>query len=263
MDYEGVLASLKSWAEADDNVRALVMTGSGGAAEAHSLSDRDIEVYAHDVDALLADESWWTRLGEVLVVERLQNGDGHPTRLAYYVGGKLDFTLIPAGQLRGTTYERPYTVLLDKDGASSSLRKGAPSSQMPDEAEFTESLNWAYAAALMCAKAAVRDELWAAKFRDHDLKGQLLQMIEWDHRSRYGADYDTRYLGTRMNNWMDQDVRDELFGCWGHLDAADTASALRNTVKLFATVAERTAEARGFGAFHHARVNGEIEAILA
>lgn len=59
----------------------------------------------------------------------------------------------------------------------------------------------------MCAKATVRDELWAAKFRDQDLNARLLQMIEWDHRARYGADYDTRYLGTRMTTWMDPDVR--------------------------------------------------------
>jgi aminoglycoside 6-adenylyltransferase len=51
LDYEQALASLKSWAEADANVRALVMTGSGGAGNTHPLSDRDIEIHAKHVDA--------------------------------------------------------------------------------------------------------------------------------------------------------------------------------------------------------------------
>jgi aminoglycoside 6-adenylyltransferase len=88
-------------------------------------------------------------------------------------------------------------------------------------------------------------------------------MIEWDHRARYGAEYDTHYLGTRMNEWMDQDIREQLNGCWGHFDAVDTAVALRNTILLFSTVASRSAAAWRFPSFNHARVHAEVEAILA
>lgn len=263
MDYNRALASLQKWAEANQNVRAVVMSGSGAAGDAHPLSDRDIEIYAQHVDALLTDESWWSNLGDVLVVERLENGDGHPTRLAYYAGGKLDFTLVPADQLAGKTYPRPYRVLLDKDGQGGTLQLSRPCWATPSQPEFAESINWAYAAALMCAKACVRDELWAAKFRDQDLKARLLQMIEWDHRARYGPDYDTRHLGTRMTTWMDPEVRDELLSCWGHLDAVDTATALRSTIKLFAALAARTAAVWGFADFDHGRLASEIETILA
>lgn len=228
VDYEKAFADLTKWAQRNDDVRALVMTGSGGAKTAHPLSDRDIEVYTTDVEALVDDESWWSGLGDVLVVERLENADADPTRLVYYIGGKLDFTLVPADRLNGMTYERPFKILLDKDEVAASLRLSTPATgEVPDAADFEEAVDWAYAAALMCAKAVVRDELWAAKFRDNDLKEQLLQMVEWDHRSRYGADYDTRYLGTRMNQWMDADIRQSLLGCWGHLDAVDTVRALR------------------------------------
>lgn len=33
-------------------------------------------------------------LGDALAVERLENGDDKSTRLIYYLGGKLDFTLV-------------------------------------------------------------------------------------------------------------------------------------------------------------------------
>ena len=124
-------------------------------------------------------------------------------------------------------------------------------------------MNWAYAAALMCAKAVARGEVWSAKIRDANLKDQLLEMIEWDHRTRYGPDFDTRYLGTQMNEWMDADVREALPTCWGHLNAADTESALRSSVDLYATLAGRTALNLDLPNFHHEALRAELETILS
>jgi hypothetical protein len=58
-------------------------------------------------------------------------------------------------------------------------------------------------------------------------------------------------------------VRQELLGCWAHLDPVDTIVGLRNTIRLFSDLASRTAAALGFHPFDHARVHAEIEAILA
>lgn len=161
------------------------------------------------------------------------------------------------------TYERPFTVLLDKDGQARSLHCVPPQRSLPDAESFHTCVNEAYAAALMCAKAVVRDELWPAKIRDEDLKWNLLQMIEWDHLARYGTAYDTRYHARRMNEWMDTDVRTQLLGCWGHLDATDTVAALRRTVDLFARLAERTAALCEIAPFDHDGLHEEIELILS
>jgi aminoglycoside 6-adenylyltransferase len=115
MDYLAVLNELTKWAERTDSVRGVLVTGSAAAGDVHPLSDRDIEIYSHDVEGLLEDDSWWNALGEVLVVERLENDLEHPTRLIYYVGGKLDFTLMPAGDLPTVVHTRPFQVLVDKD----------------------------------------------------------------------------------------------------------------------------------------------------
>jgi aminoglycoside 6-adenylyltransferase len=88
-------------------------------------------------------------------------------------------------------------------------------------------------------------------------------MIEWDHRARYGPDFDTRYLGTRMNQWMDADIRDALLNCWGRLDAKDTEFALRNTIDLYTRLATRTATNLGMPTFDHERLSAELETILA
>ncbi|WP_051133275.1 aminoglycoside 6-adenylyltransferase [Nocardia paucivorans] len=142
-----------------------LLTGSAAQGADHPLSDRDIQVFTTDIAALLEDESWWERLGEVLVVERLEDGDGNPTRLVYYAGGKLDFTLLPADDLGGRFYGRPFRVLLDKDSIAGTASHRPLVASAPKAGEFWESVNWAWAAALMEAKAIVRDEPWSAKLR--------------------------------------------------------------------------------------------------
>lgn len=39
-------------------------------------------------------------------MERTENDNGQPTRLIYFTGGKLDFTLITADELATATYDR-------------------------------------------------------------------------------------------------------------------------------------------------------------
>ncbi|MCP9945971.1 aminoglycoside 6-adenylyltransferase [Streptomyces somaliensis] len=262
MDYTAALAALVEWAESAPAVRALVLTGSAAQATEDRLSDRDVQVFTSNTAVLLEDESWWRRLGEVLVVERLEDGEGNPTRLVYYVGGKFDFSLLPAEKLGGRGYDRPYRVLLDKDGlaATTALRPGR--AEPPSAEEFDESVNWAWAAALMEARAIVRDEPWSARLRDQDLKEQLLEMIEWDHRARYGAAFDTHHLGARMRRWMDRDVQRALRRCWSGADPREAAQALLATVELYVELAGRTAVRYGFPVFDHERVGAELRSVL-
>ena len=84
-------------------------------------------------------------------------------------------------------YDRPFTVLLDKDEVAGDFTLCAPTVVGPTQAVFDESANWAGAAVLMTAKAIMRDEPWSVMMRDADFKVELLRMIEWDHILRYGS----------------------------------------------------------------------------
>src|SRR4051794_31330880 len=141
MDYERVLEQVVAWAGANDNVRAVVLTGSAarGPEMVHPESDRDLEIYADQPHELLDDESWFADLGTVLVVERLPNPGWHPTRLVYYADGKLDFTVAPTSALQSASYSRAFRVLLDKDGLTRELRivRARPRA-LPAQGEFDE-----------------------------------------------------------------------------------------------------------------------------
>lgn len=260
MDYDLVVASILEWAETDPNIRAIVLTGSAATGSHHRLSDRDLEIHLHDTQPLEDDDSWWNSLGDVLAVERLEDAAGRPTRLIYYVGGKLDFTLVGVdNQL--VSHDRPFQVLLDKDGSAARFHVQETPPGPPGQEDFDECLNWACAAALMTAKAIARDEPWSIMIRDSGLKSGLLQLIEWDHTLRYGPSRDVRHLGTRMRNWMDQDIQDQLERCWQPF--AGDGSALLASMNLFGQLASRVAGMAGLADFDHQSVRAEVERILA
>lgn len=262
MDYNSVLKSLLAWADRTETVRCVVLTGSAVSATAHPLSDRDLELHVRNTEILERDDSWWSALGDVLAVERLENGNDQPTRLVYYVGGKLDFTLVDIRGERGA-YDRPFEVLLDKDGDAAGFRIDAPPHVPVDQDAFNECLNWGYAAAFMIAKAVVRDEPWTVKVRDHDLKNELLRIIEWDHMARYGDRIDVRYQGTRMRGWMDVDIQQRLNACWASFDLSDSRKALIASLALFGEMATRTAKTAGLEDFDHEAMQTEVSNILS
>ena len=266
MDHQEALVRVVEWATRNENIRVVVLTGSGarGVAEMDALSDLDIELYVDRPSELLENDSWYEGFGDLLVVEKLSNPEWFPTRLAYYVNGKIDFLIAPSSATSEAKYVRPFRVLVDKDGTTKDLRI-TPSSrhESPGHAEYLECANWFYAAALMCAKCVVRGELWMAKVREFELMSQLLQMIEWDHRARYGKEFDTWYLGLHWRDWMDEDVRDDLASCWGHFDAVDSSDALLQATLLFDRLVDRTASELGLGPFAHQRVIQELKRILA
>jgi aminoglycoside 6-adenylyltransferase len=265
VDHELVLDTIIEWAQADENIRAVVLTGSMARGVEHTdeWSDLDVELYAVDPARLLDDDSWYGTFGTVLAVEALPNAGDHPTRLLYLVDGKIDFTVAPVSSIGARRYVRPFRVLVDKDETAANLAlQSASSAGPPSAADVLRCMNHFYAAALMAAKAIVRGELWAATIRDRDLKAELLSMIEWDHKARYGWAYDTWYDGKYLATWADKDVQDGLANCWARFDPSDMTRALVANLDLFDEVARRVSSATDAASFDGAGARAEALRIL-
>lgn len=264
MDHERAVAAITHWARQDGNIRAVLLTGSvavDGAADA--LSDLDIELYATDPQALLQSSSWYHQFGDVLVVEALPNPGWHPTRLVYYSGAKIDFAIAGVDSCTHSRHDRPVRILVDKDGLTADLEQLQSAGTPPPVEDVEQCIHWFYAAALMEAKLLVRRELWQAKFREWDLMRQLLRMVEWDHRSRYGWDYDTWYNGKRIAQWADADLRESAEGLWAPYETTAMTAALLRAVDLFAPLAESVGSAVELPPFDHGRVTAEVRRLLA
>jgi aminoglycoside 6-adenylyltransferase len=265
VDQEKSLREVVDWARENDNVRLVVVTGSVARGEGvDALSDLDLELYVREPAELLTDLTWYRRFGDVLAVEELENPGWNPTRLVYYVDGKIDFMIGALSVLdRGVSYDRAFTVTLDKDGLADRVTLDRGPASPPTRDDFRRCVDWFTAAALMQARDIVRDEPWKAKIRDRDLKDELLEMIEWDHRARYGWEFDTWHLGSHMRRWMDADVQEALEQCWAPFSLDDTRAALVSSIALFDRVCSRTAHALRFDAFDLVRVSAEVQRILA
>jgi hypothetical protein len=141
MDHQKTIDHHVEWATSEENIRAVVLTGSGalGGPRFDGLSDLDVDLYVLRPSELLDERSWYEAFGEVLVVEALPNPGWHPTRLIYFVDGKIDFTLVPAAALADATYTRPFRVLVDKDQLTEHLRvTSRPTDEPPSDEEFLE-----------------------------------------------------------------------------------------------------------------------------
>jgi len=103
--------------------------------------------------------------------------------------GLAQLIITPASDIGVDTYDEPFRVHGDKDQAAGRLPVVTANRALPGESEFSECISWCYAAAIMAARCVARDEPWLAKGRDWDAKQELLKMIEWDHRARYGAGF--------------------------------------------------------------------------
>jgi aminoglycoside 6-adenylyltransferase len=267
VDQLTVLQQVVAWARGEDNVRAVVLTGSVARGEDafDELSDLDLELYVTDPAGLLDHDGWYEPFGEVLVVEALQNPGWHPTRLVYYAEGKIDFMVAPIDVLvRGVTYDRPFQLLLDKDNLHAAIRRRPPQHfARPTPSEFFHCVHCFYAAAIMWAKYLARNDPWSAKVRDWDTKKLLLQMLEWDHKARKGWDFDTCHNGTHLREWADPQLLDSIDACWSAISRQDSARALLKSLSLFDALSARTAIALGIRPFDGTRIRQQVAHLLA
>ncbi|MDP9184873.1 MAG: aminoglycoside 6-adenylyltransferase, partial [Actinomycetota bacterium] len=228
------------------------------------LSDIDLELYVREPERLLGHDEWYRRFGEVLVVEVLENPEWHPTRLVYYANGKVDFMIASVDVAAvGVAFDRPFQVVVDKDGLADRMSFVPAVTKPPTPEEFTECIHWFYAAALMWVKHCVRRDPWAAKLREWEANGQLLRMVEWDHRSRHGWDYDTWYLGSHLRDWMDADTVEALSRCWADFSEPNMANAAAASVALFDALSGRAADAVGLPRFDARAVRFEIDQLVS
>jgi aminoglycoside 6-adenylyltransferase len=266
VDHQAVLEQVVEWARSDGNIRASVLTGSVArdAQGVDTEADLDVELYVTTPSLLLQDDTWYQQFGEVLVVEALVNPGWHPTRLIYYADGKIDFMIAPATILSSAVhYDRPFRILLDKDGVSNAFQHTAQApTQLPTSAEFLQCVHWFYAAAIMWAKYLARDDPWAAKQRDWDSKTQLLLMLEWDHKARKGWDYDTWYRGVHLRAWVDADLLDPIAACWSGVARSESLQALHASLALFDRLSTRSATALGITPFDAAGVRRRIQHLV-
>ncbi len=240
------LTTIVEWAEREDRVLSLIMTGAQTQNDRadDGLSDRDLELIFDDYEPFALDDAWLRHFAPVWVYQPLFQDQDYPTRLVFYEGGhKVDFTLADSRRLLGMVergrldhlYERGYRVLVDKTGLTRDLPKPSgdfPIVQLPNQGEFQTVVEEFWFEAAHIPKYLLRGELWVVKFRDWTMKCDLLKLMEWHAIARSDEPVDVRYIGTHAPKWTDERTWNELQGVFARFDAADSWRALLASMNL-------------------------------
>lgn len=258
----GLLASIRAWATAQDDVRALVQTGSIARHDglADEFSDLDIEIVARDPVTLIESDTWIGEIGNPITILHLDADDAQEwsTRLVIFEGGiKVDFTLAGFRRLEGMSgaggldplYERGYSVLLDKDELAKKLPAPgftAPARPFPSEALFRERVEEFWFETFHVPRYLARGELYQAKQRDWTMKELLLEMMEWHALTRSGGAVDVWHIGKGIRSWTDSATWAELQETFGRLDTQDARRAHDATTRLYSRLAREVAGMRGW-----------------
>ena len=260
-----VLDRLIAWGEAQQSIRALVLTSSRARADAtvDLLSDYDVIVAVTDTASFEANDDWAAAYGRPLA----RWGDrseryGLTTfflGVVYSDGVKVDYTIWPDALLERVAKAEAlpdeldvgYRVLLDKDGRTSGWAAPAYRAHIPappKEAEYRAIIEEFWWDTTYVAKALWRGEVVFAKFvLDYDAKFiALRRVLEWrielDHEwsLRPGA------YGRGLERLLPADISDELASTFAGTGVEDNWDALFRTTALFRRVATEVGDALGY-----------------
>lgn len=257
-----VVRRLTAWANAEDDVRALVLTSSRARADdtVDELSDYDVIAAVRDAPAFVERGSWrhayggpsatWGDEGHVLGEATSFRGVVHDD------GVKIDWTFWPDVLLERAAGVAPlpdaldvgYRVLLDKDGATArwarpSFRAHIPRKPTPDEYRaLVEEFWWS---TTYVAKSLRRGEVFFAKaVLAQDLAfGVVQRILEWrvelDHEwsLRPGA------YGRGLERLLARETWDELAATFVGTGVDENWEALFRLAALFRRVAREVGAA--------------------
>ena len=253
--YKGIEQNFVEFAKKRDDIRAAFIVGSRARTDhpADQWSDMDIVFYTTDPRYYLQQQDWLDKIGEVLCSFVFKTAGADPERLNLFQEGRqVDFVIHSADTLKNlvaantipNNFYRGVRVIIDKDNISSNIvptHFGAPKTSPVSKAAYVQVVNMFWFAALYIAKQLLRGELWTAKMRDHDLKGLLLQMIEWYEKTVFGNQYDTWHAGRFIGEWADQETHLLLSKTFGRYDQIDSWHALQSTTELFSKLSKEVA----------------------
>lgn len=257
MTSNELLEKIMHWARSNDNITALIMTGSRSRTDnmLDEFSDFDLELIAKDRDLLSKDDRWLRLFADIWTVLALDEGQEDPTRLVIYDGGhKVDFTLadrhrvanMVASKKLNSLYERGYRVLIDKEAITQGLPQptgASPVVALPNQDEFKAVIREFWFEASHMPRYLLRNELWVVKFRDWTMKSQLLRMLEWHSIATSDDAVDVWYIGSHMHDWVDSQTWSDVQNVFSRFDARDSWRGLLAAMSLFGRLGQEIAAA--------------------
>lgn len=260
-----IYESLAAWANADDNIRAMLLTSSRTNPHAFNddFSDYDVEVFVRDWEPFLATDAWLADFGDILVrwprLPLIEDGT-RVTRLVLFEDGfRIDFQIFPLATLHELAarpflppdYDYGYRVLLDKDGLTKGMVKPTHTSFLPtppSEADFLDRVQGFLWDCSALGKSLWREEVTFVKFMlDGAIRTDSLEpLLGWYIGLLHNWSVYPNKHGRWFRRYLDPATWRELEATYTGADIAANWKALFTMMSLFRRLGEHIAHQLGF-----------------
>ncbi len=250
-----------NWANKQESIDALLLTGSRAEnGPIDELSDYDIDVFGNTFEPFLTSSSWMKEIGKVWVYEKCKfdykDRQIH-TRLIIFDGGeRIDFSfwdknLLPEFIKDGLPddFNLGYKVLLDKNGILKDLPKPTYSGFKeikPSRDNFLTIIYNFWFEMYSVAKHLHRNELFFVKLLYSEINRIILQMILWCMQSENNWSLKTNSLGKKMQDWVDEDIWQELYKIFPRFGLEDSWEKLFYQIGFFRRISKKAAQNLGY-----------------
>jgi aminoglycoside 6-adenylyltransferase len=255
---QDVFQALFQWAWNDDNIRAIVLTGSRAdrTRVIDDLSDFDLTIFVRDLAPITSDPDWPCQFGSIMVRWPLTPQPTFDpawiTQLVLYETGlRIDFQFTTDDN---RSAERPgelFCVLVDKDLISDSLEATPIEGTRivpPTEDEFVDRINAFWWDIPYVAKALSRGEIPYARFiLEGDLRfNKIHPLLSWRIASRYGQDTDVGVFGRWFERYLESEIWDRYLQTFAGPALEDQRQAMFSMCELVGVLGRDLAARLGF-----------------
>jgi aminoglycoside 6-adenylyltransferase len=250
-----MLDLILTFADSDENIRAVVMNGSRAnpSVKKDIFQDFDIACLVNDLAPYVRNDRIPAYFGEMLILQEPDNmqdpppeGNGHYAYLMQFMdGNRIDLSFHVPERWKSVTDDSLTIVLLDKDNC---LGEIPPSSDIdylpkpPTQKQFQDCCNEFWWMNPYVAKGLWRGELTYAKWMMEVVQEQLMDMLTW----YFGIKTDFRKAAGKQGKYIRGNVEPEI---WTDLEKTYSDSNFENNWEslftagsLFRRVAKVVAE---------------------
>lgn len=245
----------------DDRIRGVYIEGSRVNPEVPKdiFQDYDIVYVVGETQSFREDRTWIDRFGERLYMQYPEEGPYQSSDLntcygwlmQFADGNRLDlhvFTL--EGARENLAEQKPYRVLLDKDGILPAPRAGMERVywvKRPSQMEFRFTCNEFWWCLNNVSKGLWREELpYVLDMLDFHIRPMLRRLLEW----KIGEERDFRVSVGKsakyMKNYLSEELYERYMKTYSHGNKESVWKAVFRMCDLFEETAEELSEKLGF-----------------
>jgi aminoglycoside 6-adenylyltransferase len=205
-----MLDLILQYAQADDNIRAVLMNGSRANPniQPDRMQDFDVVYYVRELAPLVHNLAVPAAFGELAILQlpdEMGESAKNPTGSYAYLmqfrdGNRIDLTICPLDALADTGEDSLTVVLMDKDNAAPKLPTPSEDSYLPkppSAKQYADCCNEFWWLMPYVAKALWRGELVNAQFFLELRRRELHKMLDWYYGTLTGYTQSPGKLGKR------------------------------------------------------------------